>query len=89
LQPKKKKMEEIIWIALRMFEERKNFLTTVAHEQKGATSRLAAERARLSQVYIDRIKAILLVDDKATTSKRSTSIRYSQLYCFSCKHLGS
>jgi two-component system chemotaxis response regulator CheB len=62
------KIEETMWIALRMFEERKNLLITASHEQKGATSRLAGERARLSQVHIDRIRAILLADDKATTS---------------------
>jgi two-component system chemotaxis response regulator CheB len=57
-----------MWIALRMFEERKNLLTTVANEQKGATSRLAGERAKLSQVHIDSMRAILLADDKATKS---------------------
>jgi two-component system chemotaxis response regulator CheB len=62
------KIEETMWIALRMFEERKNLLTTVAKEQKGATSRMAAERAESSQVHIDRIRAILLADDKPTKS---------------------
>jgi two-component system chemotaxis response regulator CheB len=62
------KIEETMWIALRMFEERRNLLTTVAKEKKGVTSRLAAERAELSQVHIDRIRAILLADDKATDS---------------------
>lgn len=68
LAAQKEKMEETMWIALRMFEERKNLLTTVAHDQKGETSRVAAERARLSQVHVDRIRAILLADDIATTS---------------------
>ncbi|WP_183573642.1 chemotaxis protein CheB [Mucilaginibacter sp. X5P1] len=68
LAAQKEKMEETMWIALRMFEERKNLLTTVARDQRGATSRQAAERAKLSQVHIDRIRAILLADDKATTS---------------------
>jgi two-component system chemotaxis response regulator CheB len=62
------KIEETMWTALRMFEERRNLLTTVANEQKGATARSAAERAKLSQVHIDRIRAILLADDKATKS---------------------
>jgi two-component system chemotaxis response regulator CheB len=68
LAAQNQKIEETMWIALRMFEERKNLLTTVANEQKGATSRLARERAKLSQVHIDRIRAILLADDKATKS---------------------
>jgi two-component system chemotaxis response regulator CheB len=68
LAAQNQKIEETMWIALRMFEERKNLLTTVANDQKGATSRLAGERATLSQVHIDRIRAILLADDKATKS---------------------
>jgi len=62
------KIEETMWIALRMFEERKNLLTTVARDQTGATARSAAERAKRSQVHIDRIRAILLADDKGTKS---------------------
>ncbi len=62
------KIEETMWIALRMFEERRNLLTTIASEKEGATSRSAAERAKLSQVHINRIRAILLADDKGTKS---------------------
>ncbi|RYY20652.1 MAG: chemotaxis protein CheB, partial [Sphingobacteriaceae bacterium] len=62
------KIEETMWIALRMFEERRNLLTTIASENKGATSRSAKERAEMSQVHIDRIRAILLADDKGTKS---------------------
>lgn len=61
-----KKIEETMWIALRMFEERKNLLTTLAKEQKGAASRSALERAGLSQIHIDRIRVILQADDKGT-----------------------
>ena len=68
LAAQNQKIEETMWVALRMLEERKNLLTTVAREQKGATSRLAGERAKLSQVHIDRIRAILLANDKATKS---------------------
>lgn len=60
------KIEETMWIALRMFEERKNLLTTLAKEQKGAASRSALERADLSQIHIDRIRVILQADDKGT-----------------------
>ncbi|SDF29108.1 two-component system, chemotaxis family, response regulator CheB [Mucilaginibacter pineti] len=62
------KIEETMWVALRMFEERKNLLTTIAKEQKGAAVRSAEERAELSQIHIDRIRAILLADDKGTKS---------------------
>jgi two-component system chemotaxis response regulator CheB len=63
-----KKIEETMWAALRMFEERRNLLTTISKEQRGTTAKSAAERAKLSQVHIDRIRAFLLADDKATQS---------------------
>ena len=63
-----KKIEETMWIALRMFEERKNLLTTFSKQQRGAQAQSAAERATLSQVHIDRIRSFLLADDKATKS---------------------
>ena len=57
------KIEETMWTALRMFEERRNLLTTLAKDQSGAAARSSAERADLSQVHIDRIRAILLAND--------------------------
>ncbi|MDP9079647.1 MAG: chemotaxis protein CheB [Bacteroidota bacterium] len=63
-----KKIEETMWTALRMFEERKNLLTTLSKDQSGAQARIAAERAKLSQMHIDRIRTFLLADDKATKS---------------------
>lgn len=60
------KIEETMWTALRMFEERNNLLTTLANDQVGAAARSALERAELSRVHIDRIKAILGADDKGT-----------------------
>ncbi|MGI4020537.1 MAG: chemotaxis protein CheB [Janthinobacterium lividum] len=62
-----KKMEETMWTALRMFEERKNLLTTMSKGQKGAALQSSLERAKLSEVHIGRIKAILLADDKGTS----------------------
>ena len=59
-----KKIEETMWTALRMFEERKNLLTTMAHERRGISSKSALERAKLSQVHIDRIRLMLQTDDK-------------------------
>jgi len=63
-----KKIEETMWVALRMFEERRNLLTTVAEQQDGAIGRSALERANESDVHISRIKAILKSDDRGTTS---------------------
>lgn len=53
------KIEETMWTALRMFEERKNLLTVMARGEKGVGSKSALERAEKSQVHIDRIRAIL------------------------------
>ncbi len=53
------KIEETMWTALRMFEERKNLLTEMARGEKGVGSKSALERANMSQVHIDRIRAIL------------------------------
>ncbi|MFD0795374.1 chemotaxis protein CheB [Mucilaginibacter litoreus] len=61
------KIEETMWTALRMFEERKNLLTTISKGQRGAALASSLERAKLSQVHINRIKAILQADDKGTT----------------------
>lgn len=63
-----KKIEETMWVALRMFEERKNLLTTIAKGTTGAASKSAAERAAASQIHIGRIKSILYADDKGTNS---------------------
>lgn len=66
------KIEETMWTALRMFEERKNLLTTVASEQVGAARKSALERAEMSEIHINRIRAILLADDKGTKSDLPT-----------------
>jgi len=62
-----KKIEETMWVALRMFEERKNLLTTIANDHSGAASVSALERANASQVHINRIKSILYADEKRKT----------------------
>jgi two-component system chemotaxis response regulator CheB len=62
------KIEETMWVALRMFEERRNLLITLGQDQKGAAAQSALERAQLSEIHISRIKAILLANDKGTAS---------------------
>ncbi|RYZ49520.1 MAG: hypothetical protein EOP49_16080 [Sphingobacteriales bacterium] len=62
------KIEETMWTALRMFEEKRNLLTTMEKTQKGATARMTGERIALMQLHIDRIRTLLLSDDKATGS---------------------
>jgi two-component system chemotaxis response regulator CheB len=61
------KIEETMWVALRMFEERKNLLTTIAKETKGAVAKSAADRAAMADEHINRIKSILKATDKGTS----------------------
>lgn len=57
------KIEETMWVALRMFEERKNLLKTMGKDKHGNVSRSAIERTNSFEVHIDRIKSILLAND--------------------------
>lgn len=60
------KIEETMWTALRMFEERKNLLDSIAKSKSGAAARSAQERSEATQEHIARIRQILLADDKGT-----------------------
>jgi two-component system, chemotaxis family, protein-glutamate methylesterase/glutaminase len=62
------RIEETLWVALRMFEERKNLLNTTARSDHHRVNRAAAERAKESQVHIERIRAILLSSIKPATA---------------------
>jgi two-component system, chemotaxis family, protein-glutamate methylesterase/glutaminase len=70
------KIEETLWMSLRMFEERKNLLNSTQ-------SRSAAQRAQETQVHIDRLKAMLLepqnwestVEDLATNATEAPAKR--------------
>jgi two-component system, chemotaxis family, protein-glutamate methylesterase/glutaminase len=55
------KIEETLWVSLRMFEERKNLLNNIAMKEPSASvKRSYYERARATQVHIERIRAILI-----------------------------
>lgn len=61
LASQSEKIEEMLWISLRMFEERKNLLTSMATDS--ATAALKGEnrrQAKETQGHIDRIRAMLL-----------------------------
>ena len=62
-----KRIEETLWVALRMFEERKNLLNLSADPGSKGFNRSAAERARESQIHIDRIRATLLSGTQPAT----------------------
>jgi two-component system chemotaxis response regulator CheB len=60
------KIEETLWISLRMLEERKNLLHTMAeNESRAAAKRSYTERAKETEVHIERIRAMLLAPESA------------------------
>jgi two-component system chemotaxis response regulator CheB len=61
LASQSEKIEEMLWISLRMFEERKNLLTGLSREP-GTTAlrRQHRRQAGETQGYIERIRAMLL-----------------------------
>lgn len=54
------KIEETLWVALRMFEERRNLLTTMAVSASGTNRHTVTERVKQSEIHIQRIRAMLL-----------------------------
>lgn len=56
------KIQETLWISLRMFEERQNLLQTMS--ETGKFSRSTAERAREAEQHIKRLRAILLANEQ-------------------------
>jgi two-component system chemotaxis response regulator CheB len=76
LASQSEKIEEVLWVSLRMFEERRNLLTSMfkstAHDGLKTSYR---RRLRDTQGYIDRIRGMLLApqsgdDDSATAATR-------------------
>ena len=62
LAAQSEKIEETLWVALRMFEERQNLISTMGSRQKDLPSSVL-ERVEESQVHIDRIRAMLMATD--------------------------
>jgi len=61
LASQSEKIEEMLWISLRMFEERKNLLTSMVEDSATAALKSKNRRqAKETQGYIDRIRAMLL-----------------------------
>ena len=61
LASQSEKIEEMLWISLRMFEERRNLLTSMAKASRRPAVRTEhRRRARETQSYIDRIRGMML-----------------------------
>lgn len=58
------KIEETLWVALRMFEERQNLLVTMSKNESEKSPSSISQRATDSQVHIDRIRTMLKATDK-------------------------
>jgi len=55
------KIEETLWVSLRMFEEHKNPLNNMAQKASGPKSKITyAQHAKATQVHIERIRAMIL-----------------------------
>ncbi|WP_341939044.1 chemotaxis protein CheB [Marinimicrobium sp. C2-29] len=64
------KIEETLWVALRMFEERQNLLVTMSQGDSRRSLPSTSQRAKDSQVHIDRIRAMLKSTDKDSPGAR-------------------
>jgi two-component system chemotaxis response regulator CheB len=76
LTSQSEKIEEILWISLRMFEERKNLLTSMTKD--AATTELGRKNRRLAretQGFIDRVRAMLLDPKSDTPEDRLTHVK--------------
>ena len=62
LAQQNEKIEETLWVALRMFEERQNLISKMGSSQKDLPSSIQ-ERVSESQVHIDRVRAMLKTTD--------------------------
>ena len=61
------KIEETLWLSLRMFEERKNLLNNMSQrEHKIKTKNYYHKRAQDSEIHIERIRAMLLAAESST-----------------------
>jgi two-component system chemotaxis response regulator CheB len=72
------KIEEMLWISLRMFEERKNLLTSMGGGAKGGTARsVNRQHVKQTQGHIERIRSMLL--DPHSESAEDTLTRVKGL----------
>ncbi len=65
------KIEETLWVSLRMFEERKNLLNNMAQTENAPTvKRSYSEQAQATQVHIERIRAMLMSAQPQASANR-------------------
>jgi two-component system chemotaxis response regulator CheB len=80
LASQSEKIEEMLWISLRMFEERKNLLNSMAKSAVRRTAKKAhMQRLRQTEGYIERIRAMLLAPESRTDNDDDTLTRIKGL----------
>ena len=73
LEMQSQKLEETLWITLRMLEERRNLARSMANQGAPALVRRAEDRAREADAHIKRIREILGAGTPAARSAPSAS----------------
>ena len=72
LASQSEKVEETLWISLRMFEERKNLLNSMAKSDTRTVGRASyARRAKDAEVHIERIREMLLASQSGVSEEVS------------------
>lgn len=64
------KIEETLWVSLRMFEERKHLLDSMLRRDGPRAQASVKQRAQEAQVHIERIRAMLLTTTSDATRKK-------------------
>jgi two-component system, chemotaxis family, protein-glutamate methylesterase/glutaminase len=71
LDSQSEKIEETLWVSLRMLEERKNLLNNMADTERSASRKASyAERAEETEVHIDRVRAMLLAREPKLADRK-------------------
>jgi len=69
------KIEEMLWISLRMFEERKNLLKSMAKTGHRSAKRSNRQRLGETQRYIDRLRAMLVRPESQSPDDTFTRVK--------------
>ena len=76
LASQSEKIEEMLWISLRMFEERKNLLVSMTKDARTAAVKSSTrQRAKETQGYIDRIRGMLLEPGSDSPADTLTQVK--------------
>ena len=76
LASQSEKIEEMLWISLRMFEERKNLLNSMAKAAgPGVTRAASRQRLKETQGHIERIRSMLLDPESQSAADTLTRVK--------------